>query len=139
MMTPHSIRETLRRNLSLYEDLLRVVEAECEEVAEGTGRPLTRQYTVKKGLLPLLIQSLDPLAKCRAEWQQTDPAERSRHPDIGELARQCQDVLMKVIMLDRENEQALLRQGLLPAARLPSVNRQRPNFVADLYRRQCLS
>jgi len=38
--------------------------------------------------------------------------------------------------LDRENEQALLRRSLVPARQLPSVNRQRPHFVADLYRRQ---
>ena len=43
---------------------------------------------------------------------------------------------MKIILLDRENEQGLLRRGLVPARELPSVNQQRPNFVADLYRRQ---
>ncbi|MCC6233741.1 MAG: hypothetical protein IT580_13910 [Verrucomicrobiales bacterium] len=43
---------------------------------------------------------------------------------------------MKILLLDRENEQALLRHGLVPARELPSVNRQRPHFVSDLYRRQ---
>ena len=43
----------------------------------------------------------------------------------------------KIILLDRENEQGLLRRGLVPPRELPSVNRQRPHFVADLYRRQC--
>ena len=52
------------------------------------------------------------------------------------LLREIQDVIMKVIFLDRENEQALLRKGLVPAKHLPSANRQRPHFVADLYRRQ---
>ena len=31
---------------------------------------------------------------------------------------------------------ALLRHGLVPARELPSVNRQRPHFVAQMYRRQ---
>jgi hypothetical protein len=44
---------------------------------------------------------------------------------------------MKFILLDRENEQGLLRRGLVPPRQLPSVNRQRPHFVAELYRRQC--
>ncbi len=52
------------------------------------------------------------------------------------LLRQNQDLTMKIIVLDRENEQNLLRRGLVPARELPSVNRQRPHFVADLYRRQ---
>jgi hypothetical protein len=51
------------------------------------------------------------------------------------LLRQNQDQTMKIILLDRENEQCLLRRGLVPTRELPSANRQRPNFVADLYRR----
>ena len=62
--------------------------------------------------------------------------ERARHPGIGMLLRQNQDLIMKVIVLDRENEQCLLRRGLVPARELPPANRQRPHFVADLYRRQ---
>jgi hypothetical protein len=46
---------------------------------------------------------------------------------------------MKFILLDRENEQGLLRRGMVPARELPSVNRQRPHFVAELYLRQCTS
>jgi hypothetical protein len=62
--------------------------------------------------------------------------ERARHPEIGMLLRQNQDLTMKIIVLDRENEQSLLRRGLVPPRELPSVNRQRPHFVAELYRRQ---
>ncbi len=51
------------------------------------------------------------------------------------MLRQNQDLIMKIIVLDRENEQGLLRSGLLPDCQLPSANRQRPRFVADLYRR----
>ena len=42
---------------------------------------------------------------------------------------------MRIIVLDRENEQTRLRKGTVPARHLPSPNRQRPHFVADLYRR----
>ncbi len=42
---------------------------------------------------------------------------------------------MKIIVLDRENEQALLRRGMLPSRSLPPVQRQRPHYVADLYRK----
>ena len=75
----------------------------------------------------------------RLKWQQLAPEERSRHGDIARLLRQNQDLTMKIIVLDRENEQHLLRRGLVPARELPSVNRQRPHFVADLYRRQVSS
>jgi hypothetical protein len=37
--------------------------------------------------------------------------------------------------LDRENEQLLLRRGLIPPKHLPPVQRQRPHYVAGLYQR----
>jgi DNA-directed RNA polymerase subunit H (RpoH/RPB5) len=69
-------------------------------------------------------------------WQILSSDERARQPETGLLMRRTQDLTMKLIVLDRENEQALLRRGLVPPRQLPSVNRQRPHFVADLYRRQ---
>lgn len=130
------IVEVLRENLEIYESLLGIVQAENEELRVGSGPPLQSRFENKKNLLPRLVASLDPLTQSRARWQSTAPAQRSRHPEIGALVRQSQDILMKIIVLDRENEQALLRKGLLPNRELPSVNRQRPHFVADMYRRQ---
>ena len=42
---------------------------------------------------------------------------------------------MKVITMDRENEQQLLKRGLVPPDKVPSANRQRPHYVVDLYRK----
>jgi hypothetical protein len=44
-----------------------------------------------------------------------------------------QELIMRIIVLDRENEQALLRQGLLPPGHLPASQRQRPHAVAQRY------
>jgi hypothetical protein len=63
------------------------------------------------------------------------PVERGQNPAIAPLLRQNQDLIMKIIVLDRENEQTLLRRGLVPPRQLPSLNRQRPHFVTELYRR----
>jgi DNA-directed RNA polymerase subunit H (RpoH/RPB5) len=93
-------------------------------------------YQLKKNLLPRLNLSLDALRRHRVSWQKLGRNERARYPEIGMLLRQDQDLIMKIILLDRENEQTLLRRGLLPPRELPSVNRQRPHFVAGLYSRQ---
>jgi hypothetical protein len=69
----------------------------------------------------------------------TAPDERFRDAESAPLLRQNQDLILKILLLDRENEQARLRRGLLPAAHLPSVHQQRPHFVAELYRRQAAS
>jgi hypothetical protein len=87
-------------------------------------------------LLPRLNQSLNQIRQHRATWQSLSPTDRAQYPEVPGLLRQNQDLIMKIIVLDRENEQALLRKGLVPPRQLPSVNRQRPHFVADMYRRQ---
>jgi hypothetical protein len=42
---------------------------------------------------------------------------------------------MRVLVLDRENEQHLLRRGLLSPRALPAVEPFQPGFVARLYQR----
>lgn len=136
MITPEEITRLLRSNLRLYGELLAIVEAEAEALRSADGNPPQLAYGAKKDLLPRLSATLDPLAECRTAWQAMDAAVRARHSEISDLVRRNQDALMKILLLDRQNEQALLRHGLVPPKELPSVNRQRPHFVADLYRRR---
>lgn len=89
----------------------------------------------RKGLLPRLNQSYKRLEEVRGSWQRLSSVQRQRFPEVTVLLRQTQDIIMKIVLLDRENEQAMLRRGLLPSAPLPSTNRQRPNVVAEMYRR----
>jgi hypothetical protein len=136
MNTPQEIVERLHEHLSLCQELLRATEEEGQTL-RLTGKPsLFEFYQRKKDLLPRFNQSLDGLRKHRVTWQKLSLDERARWPEVGMLLRKNQDLTMKIIVLDRENEQALLRRGLVPPRELPSVNRQRPHFVADLYRRQ---
>ena len=52
-----------------------------------------------------------------------------------QMFQTIQSLLMKVLLLDRENQQALLRRGLVPAKHLPPVAAQQPHYVAGLYQR----
>ena len=64
-----------------------------------------------------------------------EPSVRQGHPEIAELLRENQNLIMKILVLDRENEQALLRKGLVPLRQVPPANRQRPHFVSSIYQR----
>jgi hypothetical protein len=136
MNTPDEILESLNQHLQVCTDLLEVTEQEGLTLRRPGQPSLSDFYQRKKDLLPRFNQSLDGLRKHRVSWQKLSLDERARWPEVGMLLRKNQDLTMKIIVLDRENEQALLRRGLVPPRELPSVNRQRPHFVADLYRRQ---
>jgi flagellar biosynthesis/type III secretory pathway chaperone len=133
---PNLLQSDLRDHLDLCRGLLAIVEREGQALRHSTGGVGTELIQKKKNLLPSLTQSLYTIRQHRVEWCKRSPRERASHPEVAGLLREIQDVIMKVIFLDRENEQALLRKGLVPAKHLPSANRQRPHFVADLYRRQ---
>lgn len=126
----------LRQHLDICTQLLRLSERE-NAILTGAGEADLKPFeNLRKNLLPKLEQSLMRLKQHRQRWQQLTPAERAQQTEVGELLRQNQDMIMKVIVVDRENERSLLRRGMVPAQHLPPAQRQQSNFVSELYRRQ---
>jgi hypothetical protein len=126
----------LREHLAVANELFAVVEAEGRALRQDAAGSAFPFYEEKKNLLERFNGSVAKLKRHRTEWQRLDAARRAEQPEVTALLRQNQDLTMKIIVMDRENEQALLRRGLVPPREIPSANRQRPHFVADLYRRQ---
>ena len=135
-LAPAEMLSDLQEHLVLCRELLGVVEREGQELRQPEGATHLQFIQTRKAVLPRLDQSLARLRQHRIAWQKFTPAERSRFPEINALLRRNQDLIMKIIVLDRENEQHLLRRGMLPANHLPSPQSQRPHFVAGLYQRQ---
>lgn len=126
----------LRSHQELYREILAAVEKEGRALRDpDTGDPLPGTET-RRSLMPRLNESLDILKRHRVRWSQASPAERTQFPEVVTLLRQCQDLIMKIIVQDRENEQALLRRGMIPPRHLPPANSTRPNYVAHVYQRQ---
>ena len=133
------LRATLDQHLALCREILVLVEQESLALRENENSRQFEFYQHKKALLGRLDESVNLIKHRRREWQNLPVEERSHPAEVEPLLRQNQDLIMKIIVLDRENEQNLLRRGLVPSRHLPSPNRQRPHVVADLYRRQCQS
>ncbi|MBI5800614.1 MAG: hypothetical protein HZA92_07790 [Verrucomicrobia bacterium] len=130
------ITSDLGQHLSLCQEILALVERESLALRQGDEARRFEFYQSRKALLPRLDESLSRIKRQRLDWQRLPSAERARQPAVTGLLRQNQDLIMKILVLDRENEQQLLRRGLVPPKHLPPAERQRPHFVADLYRRQ---
>ena len=131
-----SLSQDINAHLVLSQEVLALVEQEAQALRQGEEARRFEFFTARKALLPRLDESLARLKRQRIEWQRQSVAERARQPEITALLRQAQDTIMKVLVLDRENEQQLLRRGLVPPKHLPAPERQRPHFVANLYQRQ---
>ena len=136
-MNPESqMLEDLRSQLSLNTDLLGHLERESLQLRHPDSPQTPGATDARRELLPRLDASLERIRRHRNHWLSLSPEARSSHREIRELLRKNQDLIMRLIVLDRENEQLLLRRGLIPPKHLPPVQRQRPHYVADLYRRQ---
>lgn len=132
---PNDLSGLLRHHLNLCHEVLAVIEREGQALKQDAAQMLAELQKLKKSLLPRLNDSLEAIRRQRVQWQAASPAERAQHADAPALLQRTQDLIMKIIVLDRENEQALLRRGLIPARELPSASRQRPHYVAGLYKR----
>lgn len=130
------MRAGLQSHLGLAREVLALVEREGQLLRSADSQTPLESFSAKKALLARLQESVVKLKEIRSEWTRLGARTRAANADVNQLIRQNQDLTMKIIVLDRENEQALLRRGLVPPREIPSANRQRPHFVADLYRRQ---
>lgn len=135
MNTHPQLLTDLRAHQTVCRELLTLAERESQALRQGQAAVLHQVHQSRKPLLPLLSSSLEKIRQHRAHWQRLTPAERSAQPEISYLVRQAQDLIMRVILLDRENEQGLLRRGLIPPREIPAAQQQRPHFVAGLYKR----
>jgi hypothetical protein len=131
------IVQSLRQHLAVCEELLALVMREKKVWQDPDAPPSIELYQTKKNLLPRLQNSLDAIRSARAAWQSMTPQERSQIPEAGPLLQQTQNLILRIIVLDRENEQALLRRGFGPTTQRVGAARpqQPPHFVSELYRR----
>jgi hypothetical protein len=131
--------DNLRTHLAICKEVMDLAARENQALASPDGYTAYDYYQCRKNLLPRLEESLMALRKWRQRWQQAGLGERAEGSDVKALIQSVQSLLMKVLLLDRDNQQALLRHGLVPARQLPSSAVQQPHCVADAYRRHSRS
>jgi len=129
----------LALELQNYRDLCREFLALFTEENQALRRPDPWSPTPfnqeRKRLLPRLESGLMKLRSFRQWWERMPASDRESCGDVEDLFRDIQNLLPRILLLDRENQREMLRRGLIPAAELPPAAGQRPNFVANLYRR----
>lgn len=95
----------LKDHLELCEEAYRVLREENQHYRD-TGTPVTESFLDRKEqIVPQIEASLNDLRRLR----QTDPLGLHTH---RAMVQQAQNRLMKVLMLDRENERLMLKVSI---------------------------
>lgn len=124
----------LRAHIVLCEDVLSLLSRENQALAR-TDYDTATFHEGRKDLIPRLNQSLNRIRHWRESWQRLAAHDRACQSEVKQMFQTVQDLLVKILLLDRENQQALLRRGLLPPREVPSFAGQQPDYVASIYRR----
>lgn len=135
MDTADLIAQDLKTHRELCEQILAQAGEEQGMLEREESEKIFQRAEAKKKVLAELTQSLDKVREHRVAWLKVEPTVRQRHPEITELLRETQNLIMKILLIDRENEKAWLRRGLVPSRQIPPVGRQSPKIAANLYRR----
>jgi hypothetical protein len=138
-VNPEPLTQDLLRALRDYFDLCHEALALFREENQALRRAQAWSPAVfneeRKRLLPRLESELIKLRSLRQGWERMPACQRESCEEITNLFRDLQNLVPRLLLLDRENQQEMLRRGLVPATQLPPAASQRPNFVASLYRR----
>jgi hypothetical protein len=129
-----SLADELRDYFRICDEVHNIVRRENQCLKSAEPQNIHTFQQTRKDVLQRLTDTQMRLSAHKTSWLRVPPSVRARHSEISNLIRQTLDLIMKTIVLDRENEQLLLRHRMIPANRLPSANRQNPHFVAQLYK-----
>ncbi|HEU5395989.1 MAG TPA: hypothetical protein VFV81_02390 [Verrucomicrobiae bacterium] len=125
----------LRSFTAVAEDLLRLARREHEALNGDKKYELFEFCSSRKDLIVQLDSLMLRLRRWRRLWQELDPAERAGHSEVTTAIQMLRDLIVKILQLDRENQQAFLRRGLVPAAQVQACAAPPTHYVANLYRR----
>ena len=125
----------LSRHLQLCRECLTLFTDENQALRSPHPASLRDYSEQRKRLLPRLESGLIKLRSFRQWWERMPAGQRESCGEVRNLFRDLQNLLPRLLLLDRENQQEMLRRGLFPATQLPPAASQRPHFVTNLYRR----
>jgi hypothetical protein len=132
---PTELGALLQHYRALCEEVLALYTREHQRLQQGADYQPFEFYRLRKDLLPRLEAALTGFKRWRGYARSSGTLVPASSTELRRVIDQVQTMLMRILQLDRENQQALLRRGLLPAAHLPPPAAQQPHFVANLYRR----
>jgi hypothetical protein len=125
----------LQEFASICENALALAKREHLALASQANYQHFEFYKKRKSLLADIEEMLPKFRRHQTAWQQVSQPQRDLFTDLKRQFQNIQGLLMRVMLLDRENQQTMLKRGLVPAKHLPAAAAQRPHYVADLYRK----
>ena len=131
----NSLANELNEYLGVCTRAYQLVQDENRCLTSVAPREAFSKADERKELLERVAGAMVRIKAHKALWSKLSPAERMKNMNISHLIKQNMDLIMKTVMLDRENEKLMLQHRMVPPDRLPSSAQNNPNAVAGMYQR----
>lgn len=115
----------LREHVRLCSDLHELFIEEGQQMRATGSLPSEEFLEKKKSFVDVLDKGLELLRKIN---ESGEPVPR----DLQPLVKECRDKIMKLMMIDRENERLLLKNSLPPKMK-EAYSRVAPGQIAKAY------
>jgi flagellar biosynthesis/type III secretory pathway chaperone len=112
-----SFVDELKQYFEVCDEINKVVRRENQALRSADPKTVYEFQESRKELLERLTGAQMRLGVLKTSWLRVPASTRAQRPDIGTLIRQTLDLIMKTIVLDRENEQLLLRHRMYKDSR----------------------
>ena len=130
-----SLAVELNDYLEICSNAYQLVQDENRFLNSSLPREAYKKAGERKELLERVSGAMVRIKAHKALWAKIPAGERAKHMNISQLIKQNMDLIMKTVMLDRENEKLMLQHGMVPPDRLPSSAQNNPGAVAGMYQR----
>lgn len=128
--------QPLQEHRQVCRELLAAYEREAAGLQSGEPAVLAEVDRVRRQLLPRLQELTVQLRAQRQAYEQLPEDRRQLPAGWRVVLEENQELVLRILALDRENQQARLRLGLVPPPHWPApVPASGQGYVSELYRR----
>ena len=131
----NSLLTELNDHLLVVEEAYELVQEENRVLNSPSPRDAYANADRRKELLDRVTGTMVRVKAHKALWGQLSPVRPPKDLEVSSLIKKNMDLIMKTVMLDRENEKLMLQHGMAPPDRLPSSQQNNPSAVAGMYKR----
>ena len=131
------ITKDVERHNGICRELLEIVQQENRWLSssKGDASQIAAHQKSKTSLSKSLTEVVAKIQGHRAALQDASKnnPDAPKHKEIQLAIQSATDLIMKIVVIDRENEKLLMKQGMVPAESIPSSYQYRPSDALKAY------
>lgn len=138
MINTSEILKDVETHNDICRQLLDIVQQENRWLSSASDvEAPPPDQNLKESLSQNLSQSVSKIQAHRAALNDASKRhpETTKDPTLQTAIQSATELIMKIVVIDRENEKLLMKRGMIPPGNIPSPYQYRPSEAVKAYQR----